>query len=118
MRVSFLVRSSIEVVGYRSMTIEEIQQAVRHRQYIYSAHADLKRKARGLTIAQVRTALLCGEILEAYPDTGRGESCLVLGFAGDQPVHIVCGRLGAQIVLVTVYEPEPPNFVDPRTRGE
>jgi len=108
----------VEVAGYQAMTIEEIQQAVRRRQYIYSAHADLKRKARGLTIAQVRTALLRGVILEEYPDTGRGESCLVLGFAGDQPVHIVCGRLGEKIVLVTVYEPEPPNFVDPWTRGE
>jgi len=100
------------------MTIEEIQQAVRRRQYIYSAHADFKRKARGLTVAQVRTALLAGEILEEYSDTGRGESCLVLGFAEDQPIHTVCGRLGDQIVLITVYVPEPPNFVDPWTRGE
>ncbi|MCL4835884.1 MAG: DUF4258 domain-containing protein [Caldilineaceae bacterium] len=100
------------------MTIEDIQRAVRRRQYIYSSHADLKRKARGLTIAQVRTALLRGEILEEYPDTGRGESCLVLGFAREQPVHIVCGKLGDQIVLITVYVPEPPNFVDPWIRGE
>jgi len=78
----------------------------------------MKRKARGLTIAQVRAALLNGEILEEYPDTGRGESCLVLGLADEQPIHIVCARFGEKIVLVTVYVPEPPNFVDPRTRGE
>jgi hypothetical protein len=100
------------------MTIEEIQDAVRRWQYVYSAHADLKRKARDLTVAQVRAALLDSEILEKYPDTGRGESCLVLGFAEKQPIHIICGRFGEQIVLITVYVPEPPNFVDPRTRGE
>lgn len=100
------------------MTIDEIQDAVKHSRYIYSGHADLRRKARALTVAQVRDALLNGEILEEYPDTGRGESCLVLGFAEKQPVHIVCGRLGEQIVLVTVYVPAPPDFVDPWTRGD
>jgi len=29
--------------------------------------------------------MLSGRILEEYPDTGRGESCLVVGFAGGYP---------------------------------
>ncbi|MCB0115835.1 MAG: DUF4258 domain-containing protein [Caldilineaceae bacterium] len=58
-----------------------------------------------------------GEILEAYPDTGRGESCLIVGFAGDTPIHVVCGRRGDKIALITVYVPGPPKFVDPWTRG-
>jgi hypothetical protein len=61
--------------------------------------------------------LLNGKILEQYADSGRGESCLVVGFAGEIPVHAVCGWHGEKIVLITVYIPGPPKFVDPWTRG-
>ncbi|XWK90775.1 MAG: DUF4258 domain-containing protein [Phormidium sp.] len=58
-----------------------------------------------------------GEILEQYPDTGRGESCLILDFADDLPIHIVCGWRCERVAIITVYIPSPPNFIDPRTRG-
>jgi len=99
------------------MDIEEIKVKVRNNQYLYSLHAEVERKADELTFAQVEEALLNGEILEQYPDTGRGESCLVVGFAENVPVHIVCGWRGEKVVLITVYIPRPPKFVDPWTRG-
>ena len=100
------------------MDIEEINAKVRANEYVYSQHADIERRANDLTLAQVEEALLIGEILEQYPDTGRGEGCLVVGFSGDTPVHAVCGWRGEKIVLITVYVPSPPKFVDPWTRGE
>ena len=63
-------------------------------------------------------ALLNSRILEQYADTGRGASCLVVGFADDIPIHAVCGWRGERIVLITVYVPRPPKFIDPWTRGE
>jgi hypothetical protein len=78
------------------MNIEDIKACVRNDQYGYSMHAEIECKADELTFAQVEEALLDGQILEQYPDTGRGE----------------------KIVLITVYVPKPPKFVDPRTRGE
>ena len=100
------------------MDIEEIKAKVRANEYIYSHHADLERRADDLTLAQVEDALLTGAILEQYPDTGRGESCLVVGFSRDIPIHAVCGWRGDKVVLITVYIPGPPQFVDPWTRGE
>lgn len=100
------------------MDIENIKTRIRSNQYGYSLHADIERKADELTLAQVEEALLAGTILEQYPDTGRGESCLVVGFAGDVPIHIVCGWRGEKVVIITVYVPGPPKFVDPWTRGE
>jgi len=100
------------------MNTEEIKARVRNNQYVYSLHAEVERKADGLTFAQVEEALLSGEILEQYPNTGRGKSCLVVGFAGDVPIHAVCGWRGEKIVLITVYIPRPPKFADPWTRGE
>lgn len=100
------------------MELALIQRLVREENYLYSLHADLRRKAANLTIAQVEAALLNGSILEDYPDTGRGESCLIVGFADETPVHIVCGWFGERVVLITVYIPQPPKFVDPWTRGD
>ncbi len=39
----------------------------------YSHHAEIERKADELTFAQVEEALLNSQMLEEYPDTGRGE---------------------------------------------
>jgi hypothetical protein len=100
------------------MDIDEIKAKVRANQYVYTLHAEVERRADGLTFAQVEEALLSGGILEQYPDTGRGESCLIVGFAGDVPIHVVCGWRGEKVAVITVYVPRPPKFVDPWTRGE
>jgi hypothetical protein len=92
-------------------------ERVETKEYVYTHHADIERKADELTFAQVEEALLNGEILEQYPDTGRGESCLIVGFAKDVPIHVVCGWRGEKVALITVYIPCPPKFVDPWTRG-
>ena len=100
------------------MKITEIQHKIAKDDYFYTVHADFERKADKLTLAQVETALLNGKILEDYPDTGRGESCLIVGFAGDLPIHIVCGWRGEKVVIITVYIPTLPKFLDPWTRRE
>jgi hypothetical protein len=52
------------------------------------------------------------------PDTGRGESCLVVGFTNrGKPVHIVCAGMGDYLVIVTLYIPMPPKFKNPYERG-
>jgi hypothetical protein len=100
------------------MDIEEIWAKVRSNAYGYTQHAELERAADNLTFSEIEAALLGGAMLEHYPDTGRGESCLIVGFAGKLPIHIVCGWRGDQVVVITVYVPQPPHFVDPWTRGK
>lgn len=69
-------------------------------------------------ILDVEEAILNGRILEKYPNTGRGESCLVAGFTEEgKPIHIVCGMRGDFVVIVTVYIPTPPKFKTPYERG-
>ncbi len=99
------------------MTLEEIRARVRANRYVYSHHAEIERRAEDLTFAQIEEALLNGDIVEQYADTGRGESCLMVGFAGTVPIHAVCGWRGDKIAIVTVYIPRPPRFRDPWTRG-
>jgi hypothetical protein len=99
------------------MDLARIQANIKTDDYVYTSHADIERKADDLTLKQVETALLNGRILEQYPDTGRGESCLILGYADNLPIHIVCGWRGDQVAIITVYIPGPPKFTDPETRA-
>ena len=99
------------------MDIEEIKRKVRSDIFILSTHADQEAADEAIDIAEVRSALLNGELLESYPDTGRGESCLVLGFVNGRPIHVVCGWRREAVLIITVYIPRLPTFKDPRTRG-
>ena len=99
------------------MDIEQIQAKVKADEYVYTSHADVERKADDLTLRQVEMALLNGQILEHYADTGRGESCLILGYADQVPIHVVCGWRGDEVAIITVYIPGPPKFIDPTTRA-
>jgi len=57
------------------MDITRLKNKIAHCEYVYTHHAEIERRFDNLTFAQVETALLNSEILEQYPDTGRGESC-------------------------------------------
>ncbi len=76
----------------------------------------MEAEADDLEIAQIVEAILNDDILEQYPDTGRGESCLVVGLTGNIPIHVVCGMRAEHVIIVTVYIPGPPKFIDPWTR--
>lgn len=102
-----------------AFTIEQIRDGVRGGAYFISGHGDRERLNDGLTIIEIEQAVANGVILEAYPDTGRGESCLVAGFtSAGKPIHIIFGRHGEQLVVITVYLPKPPKFITPYQRGE
>lgn len=100
------------------MDIAVIQSSLRNNRFRLSLHAEIEAEADNLDVAEIVTAILDGEIIEDYPDTGRGISCLILGFAQEKPIHIVCGMRGDLVVIVTVYIPMPPKFSDPWTRSK
>jgi hypothetical protein len=100
------------------MDIGWIKRNVKDQAYYLSKHGDTQRQSHNLTIAEVEEALLNGIILEQYEDTGRGMSCLVVGFTCEgKPIHAVCGRRGVNLVVVTVYIPMAPKFKNPYERG-
>jgi hypothetical protein len=91
--------------------IDWLQERVRKGEYYFSKHADQERQNDNILIAEVEEALITGRIIEQYEDSGRGESCLVAGFAKDgKPIHIVCGKRGDWLAAITIYIPRPPKF--------
>ena len=95
-----------------------IQQQVQTGNYYYSNHGDTERQRDNLTIGEIEQAIDQGHLLEEYGDTGRGESCLLVGFTNKgKPIHIVCGRYEESLIIITVYIPTPPKFITPYERG-
>lgn len=101
-----------------ALTIEFIQQSAALGAYELSLHADEERLEEGLTVNDLEEGLRSAELLEDYPDDPRRHSCLILGYAERQPVHVVCGLTKQdKLILITVYRPTMPKWKDERTRN-
>ena len=98
------------------MDIDVVKAKVRHGDFVVSDHASTEAEDEEISFEQIRNAILNDTILEQYEDTGRGESCLILGFVKGWPIHAVCGWRGENIVVITTYVPREPWFSDPWTR--
>jgi hypothetical protein len=82
-------------------------------------HAREQSGKRRIGDESVVFALASGEVLEEYPSDPRGPSALVLGYTSDgTAVHAVCAvDPSGTLLIVTVYEPKPPGWLDERTRS-
>lgn len=97
---------------------EWIVAKLKKEDYYISKHADQEGQNDNLLISEIEEAIESGRILEQYEDTGRGASCLVAGLSkSGKPVHVVCGKRGDRLVIITVYIPCPPKFKTPFERG-
>jgi hypothetical protein len=102
------------------MDTERVKALIRQRRYKTSHHAEVERETETITIDDIKTAILNGELLEDYPDDLRGHSCLMLDTAEDgRPLHVVLTILAQieEVLIITVYVPTPPKWLDPRTRA-
>jgi hypothetical protein len=101
------------------VTIEAIRRTVLAGDWAMTRHARERAGKRRIGDEGLVHALANGEILGAYGEDPRGPSALLLGHDEDgRPLHAVCAfDPSGTIVVITVYEPELPNWVDERTRG-
>lgn len=86
---------------------------------IWSRHAVLRAKKRGIDEAAVMAALTSAEIVEDYPTSPRrAPDCLCLCRVDHEPVHAVIAVLDTdRILIVTVYVPDGEEWTDDyRTR--
>ncbi len=104
------------------MDIEQIKNLAVQRKYRLTFHAEVERDADEITGREIEEALLSPEtkIIEDYPNDPRGHSCLILGFTKENfPIHIVCGMGEPEVlVIITVYRPDPGEWIDRQIRKE
>ena len=101
------------------LRLKWIKNCIKRNKYYFSGHGDSERKNEDLMIVEIEEAILSGQVIEQYPDTGRGQSCLIVGFTKKgKPIHMICGKRGDSCVIITVYVPKPPKFKNPYERGK
>jgi len=96
------------------------QKAKEHVPYnnekiLWSLHAVKKLRNESLRKKEVENALKSCEIIEDYQGEGRPlPDCLVLGFIGVVPLHIVTAvdMDTDRIIVVTVYKPHDARWKD------
>ncbi len=99
--------------------VAQVQDKVRERRYRLTNHAERERESDKITIKEIEEALLSHqtEVIESYPEEIRGRSCLILGFTnGGNPLHVVCGLGADELIVITVYRPDPEQWTDWRLR--
>ena len=90
------------------MHIEPIREKIVAGKYIVAFTHTEKLRTRRIEAAHIEQAIKRGIIIEEYPHDSRGASCLILGLVGTRPLHVLCGRLDAEeILIITAYEPDP-----------
>lgn len=105
------------------MDIEPIRAKIRAGRYILSFTHTEKIRLRKIGAEEIEEAIYTGNVIEPYPDDPRDPSCLILGFTDqDRPLHVVCGRLEKdEILIITAYEPDPNEWEEDwktRKKGE
>ena len=82
-------------------------------------HAIERAKMRYIKDETLASLIGDGELIEEYPTDPRGPSALVLAWDENRrPLHAVCAiDPDGSLVIVTVYLPERPKWLDERTRN-
>ena len=81
---------------------------------IYRQHAVRRMFERSISTDNVTAALLNGRVIEDYPTDMPYPSCLWLGYAGGEPLHIVFADNpdNGERIIITVYRPDPALWAD------
>jgi hypothetical protein len=100
--------------------IQQAREKVLRGDFYLSHHAQIERGAEEITVDDIVACILLGIELESYPNDPRGESCLIVGKnTNDQWLHVVCGAFCEEhLVIITVYRPKLPKWLDPFTRSK
>lgn len=95
------------------MDIDSIREKIGRGSYIISFTHTEKLRQRRIKAEDIEQAIKMGTIIEEYPDDPRGASCLIMGLIVGRALHVVCGRLDAEeILIITAYEPSPAEWED------
>jgi len=75
---------------------------------IFRLHAIKRMFERKVDADDVRHILETGEVIEDYPTDTPYPSCLVLGWRGIRPLHIVVAynTMDNETIIITAYEPD------------
>ncbi|MBD5138370.1 MAG: DUF4258 domain-containing protein [Ruminococcus sp.] len=100
------------------MDIKIIQSLYKSSKIKWSAHCLKRMQERDISIDDVGSCIMSGEIIEDYPDDFPYPSCLVFGYSVNKRVlHVVVASDDKTLYVITVCYPDTKKFTeDLRTR--
>lgn len=98
--------------------LEELRAKIASNRFEFTKHALDQSILRNITVQEVREAFLECEVIEDYPEDKYGPSCLVFGKTkSNRPLHIQCTHPSREIVkIITLYQPDPEQWIDYKVR--
>lgn len=95
------------------MKIKEIQDLCQKNKLRWTNHIFIRLVQRNISMADVKHAIMTGEIIESYPDDFPYPSCLIVGINVDNMyIHVVCGSNSEELWLITAYYPDPEKWTE------
>jgi len=74
---------------------------------MYRVHALQRMVERGIREEDVARVISAGKEIESYPQDQPYPSRLLLGWVERRPIHVVAATAEHEIIIVTVYQPDP-----------
>ena len=98
-----------------SIMLDELRAAIDSERVRITRHARIEADEDRINLAEIYETVRHGRIIESYPTDHPFPSALVFGRNGEgEPIHTVWAFDDATkvAVLVTVYRPDPKNWID------
>lgn len=102
------------------LTIDVLRKICSIENLEITMHAAKRLEQRGITIKDITSCILSGEIIEQYPTDYPFPSCLILGLSVNrQYIHVVVGSDLETLWIITAYLPDSQKWEpDLKTRKE
>lgn len=99
-------------------SLQEIQRQLHAGDFEFARHAFKRAIERNISEVEIKEASVSMEVIEDYPDDKYSPSCLLLGFTQESRIlHIQVSRIESDVVrIITLYEPDPMQWIDYRKR--
>ncbi|MBU6186569.1 MAG: DUF4258 domain-containing protein [Cyanobacteria bacterium REEB444] len=99
-------------------TLEEIKRQLKAGKFEFTRHAFKRAIERNISELEIKAASVTMEVIEDYPDDKYSPSCLLLGFTlANRALHLQVSRIESENVkIITLYEPDPMQWIDYRRR--
>jgi hypothetical protein len=99
-------------------TLEDVRKQLAAGKFEFSRHAFRRAVERNISEQEIREVGAQAEIIEDYPEDKYSPSALLLGFtAAGRPLHFQVSFAETDLTkIITIYEPDPSEWLDYRTR--
>lgn len=92
--------------------IDEIREFIHKQDFKITGHAFEEMSIDGLSLKDIVTGVMSGDIIESYPDSYPLPACLINGKTEKgEPIH-VCISMAPLVKVITVYRPDPTKWID------